>query len=188
MVTAAVTLAWPLVGAVVAERVVELVVSARNARALLARGGYEVGASHYPFMVVLHAGLLVGCAVEPLIAGRAVPPLARVFVVAVALAMALRWWAVVTLGERWTTRVVVLPGAPRVTAGPYRILPHPNYLAVVVEGLALPAACAAWGTATVFAVANLALLAVRIRAEERALDEAAPVSASRPTRTVEVGA
>lgn len=182
MVTAAVTLAWPLVIAVSLERLVELVVSRRHARALLARGGVEVGASHYPAMVAIHAGLLLGCAVEPALTARSIPTLAWPMVALVVLAQALRWWAVVTLGGRWTTRVVVVPGAPRVAAGPYRLLPHPNYLAVVVEGFALPAACAAWATAATFAIANLALLALRIRTEERALDAAAP---ARATRTLE---
>jgi methyltransferase len=82
------------------------------------------------------------------------------------------WWAIATLGTRWCTRIIVLPGAPPVTGGPYRWLRHPNYLAVVVELAALPLAFGSWRTALAFSSANAALLAVRIRAEERALGAA----------------
>lgn len=161
--------------AVAVERVVELVLSNRNARAMIARGGVERGASHYPVMVALHTALLAGCLLEPRIANRTfVPSIVWPMVVVAILAQGLRWWAIATLRDRWSTRVVVVPGEPRVVRGPYRLVPHPNYLAVVAEGLALPLACSAWVTAGVFTVANAALLAVRIRAEDAALDEAEP--------------
>jgi methyltransferase len=82
---------------------------------------------------------------------------------------ALRWWCIRTLGPRWNTRIVVVPGWPLVHRGPYRVLPHPNYVAVVLEGAALPLVHTAWVTALVFTVLNLPLLAVRIRAEEAAM-------------------
>jgi methyltransferase len=87
----------------------------------------------------------------------------------VVLAQALRWWCIATLGPRWNTRVVVVPGLPLVRTGPYRFLAHPNYAAVVVEGLALPLVHEAWITAVVFTVANAALLSVRLSVENRAL-------------------
>jgi methyltransferase len=87
--------------------------------------------------------------------------------------MALRWWVIDTLGERWTTRIWVLPGAPRVTGGPFRFLAHPNYLAVGLELFALPLVHTAWVTAAVFGGANLLLLAHRIEVEEAALAAAA---------------
>jgi methyltransferase len=121
-------------------------------------------------MVALHTALLAGCALEPWALGRPVlPALAAPAVALVLLAQALRWWCIATLGRRWSTRVVVLPDAPLVAAGPYRWLRHPNYLAVVVEGLALPLVHTAWLTAALFTALNAALLAVRVRAEERAL-------------------
>jgi methyltransferase len=159
-----------LVLAVGLERVAELVVSRRNAAWSLARGGVESGRGHYPFMVVLHTGLLAGALVEVWVRRpEAVPVLAWSMLALVAAAQALRWWCVATLGRQWNTRVIVVPGAARVTGGPYRRLPHPNYAAVVVEGVALPLVHSAWVTAVVFTVLNGFLLATRIRAEDAAL-------------------
>ncbi len=159
-----------LVLAVGAERVVELVVSERNRRWSLARGGLETGAGHYPAMVVLHTGLLVGALVEVLLLDRPYAAWLGLPMLAVVLAaQGLRWWCIATLGRQWCTRVVVVPGLSAVTSGPYRWLRHPNYLAVVLEGVALPLVHGAWVTAGVFTVANALLLRVRIRTEERAL-------------------
>ena len=159
-----------LVLAVGAERVAELVVSERNRRWSMARGGIETGVGHYPPMVLLHTGLLVGALVEVLVADR--PFLGWLGWPMLALALAaqgLRWWCIATLGHQWCTRVVVVPGLGAVSRGPYRHLRHPNYLAVVVEGFALPLVHTAWITALVFTVANAFLLRVRIRTEEQAL-------------------
>lgn len=164
-----------LVGLVALERLAELVVAQRNARWAFARGGRETGRGHYPVMVVLHAGLLVGCLVEVWAADRPFVPALGWVMLALALgSQALRWWCIATLGPRWNTRVIVVPGLPLVARGPYRWLRHPNYVAVVVEGFALPLVHTAWVTALVFTVANAALLTVRIRTENRALDGAAP--------------
>ena len=159
-----------LVGAVAVERLAELVVSRRNLAWSLARGGTEHGTGHWPFMVVLHTGLLVGAVVEVAVADRPfLPWLGWPMLALVVASQALRWWCIRTLGPRWNTRVVVVPGLPLVHRGPYRWLSHPNYVAVVVEGVALPMVHAAWITAVVFTVANAALLRVRIRAEDAAL-------------------
>ncbi|BBX18632.1 hypothetical protein CRI77_07720 [Mycolicibacterium duvalii] len=157
-----------LIGAIAAERVAELVASQRNLRVSRARGGVEFGARHYPVMVVLHTGLLVGCVVEA--AHREfLPALGWPMLAVVVAAQALRWWCIATLGYQWNTRVVVVPGARRVTGGPYRFLTHPNYVAVVAEGIALPLVHSAWITALVFTVLNAALLRTRIRIEDEAL-------------------
>lgn len=162
-----------LVLAVGAERVAELVVARRNARWSLARGAVESGQRHYPVMVVLHTGLLAGCLAEVWAAGRPFhPALGWAMLAVVVAAQALRWWCVRTLGPRWNTRVLVLPGLPLVSGGPYRWLRHPNYVAVVAEGLALPLVHGAWVTAVLFTVFNAALLTVRIRCEEAALGSA----------------
>ena len=159
-----------LVVLVALERAVELVVSRRHAAWALAQGGREAGRGHYPVMVALHTGLLVGCVAEPWALERPfVPALGWPMLALVVAAQGLRWWCVATLGPRWTTRVLVLPGRPRVTGGPYRWLRHPNYVAVVVEGLALPLVHGAWLTAAAFTALNAALLAVRIRCEDAAL-------------------
>jgi methyltransferase len=162
-----------LVLAVGLERLAELVVSQRNLAWSRARGGVESGAGHYPVMVVLHTALLVGCLLESILAQRAfVPELGWPMLVLVLASQALRWWCITTLGPRWNTRVVVVPGLPLVTGGPYRWFSHPNYVAVVVEGAALPLVRTAWVTALVFTLLNGALLAVRLRSENAALSSA----------------
>ena len=164
---AAFTIIVALVGV---ERVVELVVSRRNAAWSLERGGRETGQGHFPAMVVLHTGLLVGMLVEAWVRRPEVPAALAWSMFGLAVAsQALRWWCIATLGRRWNTRVIVGPGLPPVTGGPYRFLRHPNYVAVVVEGIALPLIHGAWITAVVFTVLNALLLRVRIRVEEQAL-------------------
>ena len=164
-----------LVALVGLERLAELVVSQHNARWSVDRGGVEVGRGHYRPMVVLHTGLLVGALVEVwLRRPEAVPVLAGTMLALVVASQALRWWCIATLGHQWNTRVIVVPGLSLVRRGPYRWLPHPNYVAVVVEGFALPLVHSAWITAAVFTVLNAALLAVRIRVENAALSRLAP--------------
>ena len=168
---------WLFTGLVVLvglERLAELVVSKRHAAWAFSRGGVERGQSHYPFMVLLHTGLLVGAAVEVWVADRPfLPALGWSMLAVVLLSQALRWWCIATLGNQWNTRVIVVPGLPLVRRGPYRLVPHPNYVAVVAEGLALPLVHTAWVTALVFTVANAALLGERIRVENQALRELA---------------
>lgn len=159
-----------LVLGVALERVVELVVSRRNASWSLARGGREFGAGHYRAMVVLHTGLLAGCVVEVWAAHRLfAAALGWPMLVAVLLSQALRWWCIATLGHQWNTKVIVVPGLTLVESGPYRWLRHPNYVAVVVEGAALPLVHTAWVTAAVFTLLNAALLKLRVATENAAL-------------------
>jgi methyltransferase len=159
-----------LVAAVAVERLAELVVSKRNAVWSLERGGVETGQGHYPIMVLLHTGLLAGALVEVWVRRPDVPAwLAWSMLALVAASQALRWWCIATLGRRWNTRVIVVPGLAPVTGGPYRWFSHPNYVAVVVEGVALPLVGGAWVTALVFTALNAALLTVRIRVENAAL-------------------
>ncbi len=162
-----------LILAVGLERVAELVVSLRNAAWSFKRGGVESGKGHYPFMVLLHTGFLAGCLVEAIVADRPfIPALGWSMFAVVLLAQGLRWWCISVLGPQWNTRVIVVPGLQLVAKGPYRWLRHPNYVAVVVEGIALPLVHTAWVTAAVFLLLNIPLLTVRIRAEEAALDSA----------------
>ncbi|EME98721.1 hypothetical protein H340_19973 [Streptomyces mobaraensis NBRC 13819 = DSM 40847] len=159
-----------LLAAVAAERGAELVLARRNARWSRERGGLPVDGGHYPWMVALHTALLPACLLEVLAAGRPFRPvLGWAMLVVVAAAQGLRWWCVRTLGRRWNTRVIVVPGLPAVTAGPYRLLRHPNYAAVAAEGAALPLVHGAWVTAAGFTLLNAWLLAVRVRCEEAAL-------------------
>jgi methyltransferase len=165
-------MAWyaVLVALVALERLAELVVARRNARWSVERGAREVGARHYAVMVVLHTGLLAGALLEVGLGARPfVPALGWPMLAVVVLSQALRWWCITTLGRQWNTRILVVPGLPRVTGGPYRFLAHPNYVAVVLEGAALPLVHTAWITAVAFTVANAALLGVRITTENAAL-------------------
>lgn len=165
-----------LVVLVAVERVAELVVSTRNAAWSFERGAREAGRGHYPVMVVLHTSLLAGMLVEAWVRRPEVPAwLAWTSLGLVLASQCLRWWCIVTLGRRWNTRVIVVPGLAPVRSGPYRLLRHPNYVAVVVEGVALPLVHAAWVTAVLFTVLNAALLRVRVRVEDEALARASSV-------------
>lgn len=159
-----------LILAVGVERLAELVVSKRNARWAMANGGREHGRGHYPYMVAIHTGLLAGCVLEVWRLDRPfLPALGWTMFGLVLASQALRWWCVATLGRRWNTLVIVVPEMPLVDRGPYRWLRHPNYVAVVVEGIALPLVHSAWITALAFTAVNAVILTVRIRVENAAL-------------------
>ncbi len=152
------------------ERLWELVLSRRHMRWARLCGGVEFGAGHYPYLAAAHVSLFAGSLLEPWLLRRPFVPALGWPMLALALgAQALRWWCIATLGHRWNVRVVVIRGLPLVRRGPYRWLSHPNYLAVLVEGFALPLVHTAWLTALGFTLVNLSVLGVRIKVEERAL-------------------
>lgn len=158
--------------AVAVERGLELVIARRNTRCLRVRGAVEVGAGHYPVMVALHSAWLIAALAEVFLLHRPFRWVLGMSMLAlVAATQVLRYWVINTLGGRWTTRVLVLPGEPLVTDGPFRWLRHPNYLAVALEVVALPLVHGAWWTALVFGVGNLLLLRHRVGVENRALAE-----------------
>ena len=150
---------------VAAQRLAELAYARRNTKRLLAAGGVEHGAGHYPLIVALHGGWLAALFLFVPVAA----PVGWGWLGFYGLLQLGRLWIIASLGARWTTRVIALPGAPRVTRGPYRFLSHPNYLVVALEIPVLPLAFGAWQIALGFGLANLALLAHRIRVEERVL-------------------
>lgn len=155
---------------VAGERIVELVISKRNLDWSFAQGGVEYGRSHYKYMVVIHTFLLIGALVEVWASRPNLQPL--LFWGFFALAMgsqALRWWCIGTLGKRWNTLVVIIPGLSAISGGPYRWLKHPNYVAVVIEGIALPMVGSAWRTALIFTVLNIFVLSARLKSENAAL-------------------
>lgn len=159
-----------LILAVAAERLAELVLARRHLRWARRRGGIEYGRRHYPWLVAAHTGLLAGALAEVWLLGRPfVPALGWPMLAAVVLAQGLRWWCIASLGTMWNTRVVVVPGMELVRRGPYRRLRHPNYVAVVVEGLALPLVHTAWTTAILFTAVNWWLLRTRVKVEDAAL-------------------
>lgn len=163
------TLAMVVLALVTAQRLGELVLAGRNTRRLLRQGAVETGAGHYPFIVALHAAWLTG--LWALAWDRPVNlPLLAAFVAL----QAARVWVIATLGPRWTTRIISLPGAPLVRKGPYRFLSHPNYVVVAAEVAVLPLAFGMWAYALLFTGLNAAMLWVRIRAENRALAATTP--------------
>lgn len=157
------------------QRLGELLLASRNTRRLLARGGHEVGRSHYPVMVLLHASWLLGLWVLAWDRPIAWPWLAIFLVLQVG-----RLWVIATLGGRWTTRVIVLPGAPLVRHGPFRFASHPNYIVVAGEIAALPLAFGLVSFAVAFSLLNAAMLAYRIRCEAAALRQNADPAATHP--------
>lgn len=151
---------------VVIERLLELVISRRNTKRLLARGAREAGASHYPVMVALHVSWLVAIIVW---ANVSVAPVDVIFVGLYILLQAFRLWVMASLGRYWTTRIITLPEAPLVIRGPYKFLRHPNYVVVTLEVATLPLVFGAWPIAVIFSLLNAAMLWVRIGAENAAL-------------------
>ena len=156
---------------VAVQRLLELRYSQRNERRLRSLGAVERGAGHYPAMVALHALWLVSTLVEGLLRGPEIPVWYPVPLAAFLLVQPLRYWAILSLGENWNVRILVVPERKLVWTGPYRYLPHPNYVVVTVEVLTFPLIFGAWVTALVFSILNAAFLYVRIRSEERALKE-----------------
>ena len=153
-----------LIAFVVVQRFAELALAQANVRRLLAHGGVEFGGGQYPWIVALHAGWLA-C----LIMFGADRPVDRWWVAAFIALQAGRVWTIASLGRRWTTRIVVVPGEVRVVRGPYRLLRHPNYCIVAAEIAVVPLALGLPTLAIIFFVLNAVLLAVRIKAEEAAL-------------------
>jgi methyltransferase len=161
-----------LVLLVVLQRAFELLLSRRNDAQLRARGGYEVGGSHYPLIVAVHAGWLATLWLT-------VPPDAGVSWPWLALYLALqggRAWVMLTLGRYWTTRIIQLPAEPLIRSGPYRFCRHPNYVVVIGEIAVLPLVFGQWQTAAVFSFLNAAVLFWRIRVENAALARRPPAS------------
>lgn len=149
---------------VTAQRLGELVVARRNTRALLARGGVERGAAHYPVIVSLHAAWLTGLWMLAWNRPASLPWLGAYGAIEV-----LRAWTLASLGARWTTRIIAVPGERLVRRGPYRFVPHPNYIVVCAEIAVLPLVFGLTAYALVFSLLNAAVLSVRIRAETAAL-------------------
>lgn len=152
------------------ERLVELRIARRNLRWSLERGGQEFAPGHYRYMVTLHTGFLIGALAEVWLLGRFFHPVIGIpMLMLLALAQSLRWWVIKTLGPMWNTRIVVVSGLRRIERGPFKYTKHPNYVAVALEGIALPLVHSAWITAVTFTFLNALLMTVRISEEDKAL-------------------
>jgi methyltransferase len=156
---------YAIIAAVVLQRLGEVAYAARNTRALKAQGGIEIGASHYPLMVALHAGWLIA-----IVVALPSPPQFNVATFAIFLVMQmLRFWVLKALGPYWTTRIISVPDAPLIRTGPYRYVRHPNYIIVAIEIAMLPLSFGEWRVAVAFSILNALMLAWRIHVEETAL-------------------
>ncbi len=162
------TILWPqvaILGFVTAQRLIELPIARANTRRLLAAGGHEVAPGHYPLIVLVHASWLA--ALWWFAPGR---PIDLLLLGAFALVEVARVWVLQSLGPRWTTRIIVVPGEKRVARGPYRFVSHPNYVVVAAEIALLPLVFGLWQVALLFSALNASVLLIRIRAENRALE------------------
>lgn len=157
------------------ERTAELVIARSNESWIRARGGAEYGRSFTVAIMVLHTLWFASFAAEAFVIGASllIPP--EVFIPLVFLLQGGRYWCILSLGRYWNTKILVLPGASAICAGPYRLLRHPNYLIVMMEIPLYPACFGCWLTTVVFGLGNVLLLRVRIQQEERALARNAPV-------------
>jgi methyltransferase len=159
-----------LITLLVAQRLSELAVSKRNRRWAMSRGGIEAGRGQYPVVVALHVLFFLSLVAERHFLPRGWSPIWPFWLGVLIVSQLLRAWSMLSLGPFWNTGIIVIPGERPVLKGPYRYIRHPNYVAVVVEILAIPMLCGAYLTATVFSLLNALVLFWRIREEERALD------------------
>lgn len=163
------SLGWLLFALVLAERLVELPLARANLRWALERGGVEHDHAFTRWLIAFHVVFFAGWLAELTVRGGGLAVLPLVAFGAFLVLEGGRAWVVLTLGRRWNTRVVVIPGTPPVRGGPFRLLPHPNYLIVALELYAYPLLTGCWWTAGIAGTLNLFVLARRIRGEERAL-------------------
>lgn len=156
---------------VIVQRLVELRIAKRNEKSMRARGAYEVGASHYPYMILLHVSFFISLIIEVMYIKSFSSPYYALIIVFLVLQL-LRVWCLTSLGTYWNTKVIILPGAKVVAKGPYAFIRHPNYLIVCLEIAVLPLIFQAYVTAICFTILNFIILSVRIPIEEKALKEA----------------
>lgn len=157
---------------VITQRVVELLVAKQNEKWMLEQGAFEVGARHYPFMVMMHIAFFLLLLLEVSVRQAALSPFWQIFLTLFLVAQIGRIWCLCTLGKFWNTKILILPDAPVIRKGPYRFLRHPNYVIVMMELLTLPLLFNAYITAFLFFLLNCWMLSVRIPIEEQALKKA----------------
>jgi methyltransferase len=161
-----------VISIVIIQRLFELVIAKRNEKWMRSQGAFEVGASHYPFMVAMHVAFFVSLIFEVILLDKPLSPFWIKLLVGFLLAQAIRIWCLTSLGKFWNTKIMILPGAEVVRKGPYTIIRHPNYFIVTIELLLLPLLFSAYFTAVIFSLLNIWMLSVRIPTEEKALKKA----------------
>lgn len=161
-----------IVTLVILQRLTEVVIAKRNEKWMIAQGAFEVGNSHYPYMVTMHISFFLFLIVEVVTNNNGISPLFPLFFILFAAVQALRIWCIRSLGTFWNTKILILPHAQVVRKGPYEIMRHPNYAVVCLEILLLPLMFQAYFTAFCFTLLNITMLSVRIPIEEKALRDA----------------
>lgn len=154
---------------IIVQRVSELFIARRNEAHMKSMGGEEHGRDHYPLIVAVHLLFLLSFTLEVIVFNKEVSPLWMMILPVILITQIIRYWAVVSLGAFWNTKIIIVPDLEVVAKGPYRFMRHPNYLVVAVEILFLPIFFQAYATAILFTVLNAAVLTIRIREEEKAL-------------------
>ena len=157
---------------VILQRLTEIFIAKRNEKWMLSQGAYEVGASHYPYMVTMHFSFFLFLIVEVVTNNSDISPLFPLFFLLFIAVQALRIWCIRSLGTFWNTKILILPDAQVVRKGPYTFMRHPNYAVVCLEILLLPIMFQAYFTAFCFTLLNVTMLSVRIPIEEKALRDA----------------
>lgn len=147
------------------QRISELIIAKRNEKWLLQQGAVEYGKGHYPFIVALHTLFIISIIIEYILRGQ--PPINWIFLILFLLVLAFKFWALLSLGKYWNTKIYRAPGAYPVKKGPYKFLKHPNYMEVICEIAIIPLVFHLYYTAIIFTVLNAAMLTVRIRVENR---------------------
>ncbi len=160
-----------IISLVIMQRVIELMIAKKNESYMLAKGAYEVGGEHYPFMIALHVAFFVSLLIEVLFFQNTLSTFFPILFIFFLIVQCIRIWCLATLGKFWNTKIIILPGANVVKKGPYKLFRHPNYFVVCTEILILPLMFNAYFTAITFTLLNIAMLAVRIPVEENALME-----------------
>ena len=156
---------------VILQRLIEVLIAKRNEQKIRLKGGFEVGASHYPYMIALHVSFFLCLITEVLLFSKEISSLFLWLFLLFLMTQLLRIWCLASLGPFWNTKIMILPGANVVRKGPYQFMKHPNYLVVTIEILLLPLMFQAYFTAIIFSILNLIMLSVRISVEEKALME-----------------
>jgi methyltransferase len=162
---------WLMLLILAAQRIIELFISKRNEAWLKAQGGYEVGAEHYKYMVLLHATWFISMIAEHYLRKTALSPIWHVWLSVILLAQIGRYMVITTLGKFWNTRIIVVPHAPLIRRGLYRVVKHPNYWIVGTEIAVFPLLYELYITSLLYTILNAIMLTVRIRVEENALAE-----------------
>ncbi|TLF64883.1 isoprenylcysteine carboxyl methyltransferase family protein, partial [Bacillus spizizenii] len=162
---------WLLIAILIAQRAAEMAVARQNEQKVKKQGAIEFGESHYPYIIIMHILFFLSLIAEVLLMNKQPSSWWIGIAAAILIVQAVRYWALCSLGAYWNTKILVVPGAELVKKGPYKWMKHPNYTVVILEILLIPLLYQAYVTMCLFSIVNAVLLTVRIRTEDKALEE-----------------